>query len=113
MEGKRERKHEYNHYYYQNNKARFLMYNQRDHEVKMNRIKNWRRIGVDRGYDFEIIYDIYINTTACDLCGITFTNGKGARSKCLDHNHETGEIRNIVCMTCNNSTHLRHRNLGT
>jgi hypothetical protein len=48
--------------------------------------------------DYEIIYNEYIFSTNCDLCNKKFTNTKDRQ---LDHNHETGEIRNIVCCKCN------------
>tara|TARA_R110000822_G_scaffold188520_1_gene327643 strand:+ start:331 stop:705 length:375 start_codon:yes stop_codon:yes gene_type:complete len=48
--------------------------------------------------DFEYIYNEYIRATNCDLCNNKF---KSSRDRHLDHNHETGEIRNIVCNMCN------------
>jgi hypothetical protein len=49
--------------------------------------------------DFELfIYPKYIYATNCELCNKKFKNTKDRQ---LDHNHETGEIRNIVCNSCN------------
>lgn len=52
--------------------------------------------------DYEAIYDRYINTTHCDLCNILLCKGrKGSNKKCMEHDHNTGEFRNIVCHKCN------------
>ena len=49
--------------------------------------------------DFELyIYPEYIYATNCDLCNNKF---KSSRDRELDHNHDTDEIRNIVCRSCN------------
>ena len=49
--------------------------------------------------DFEMyIYPEYIKATNCDLCDNEF---ESCRDRQLDHNHKTGEIRNIVCQSCN------------
>jgi len=78
-------------------------YNQTAKRIKSNRILFWkiRGIGMNQYYDFDIIYDIFINTTHCDLCKVEF-KGKGADARCLDHCHQSGEIRNILCRSCNN-----------
>ena len=92
---------EYLRTYYQKNKEYFQLYHKTEEGVKRNRINNWKQIGVDPSYDFDVIYDIYIHTSKCDLCNVNLTDGKGLQGRCLDHNHKTGEIRNIVCMKCN------------
>lgn len=33
----------------------------------------------------------------CDLCG----EFKGIRKLCLDHNHQTGKVRGLICDSCN------------
>ena len=96
-----EKRHKYNVNYYQNNKLYFSNYHKSEEGVKKNRIKNWKNRGVDSSYDFEVIYDIYMHTNKCDICQVSLTDGKGPHGRCLDHDHETGEIRNIVCMKCN------------
>ena len=64
--------------------------------------------------DFPYVYNEYIHATHCDLCGKEFLT---SRDRHLDHDHETGEIRNIVCNKCNqhkedrvsnNNTGLKH-----
>ena len=61
---------------------------------------NWEKLGIifqdDKHYDY--VYNEYIHATNCDLCNKLFLN---TRDRCLDHDHTTGEIRNVVCQRCN------------
>tara|TARA_R110000796_G_scaffold239010_1_gene359583 strand:- start:58 stop:516 length:459 start_codon:yes stop_codon:yes gene_type:complete len=67
---------------------------------KKRTIRNWKKRGLIG--DYEEIYDRYINTTNCHLCKIELCDGnKGSNKKCMEHNHITGEFRNIVCHSCN------------
>lgn len=65
---------------------------------KSDTFYNWRRYGLIGNYDK--IYDIYLNTTNCDKCNVIL-EGNGNNRKCMDHNHKTGEFRNILCHKCN------------
>lgn len=51
-------------------------------------------------YEFEYWYNEYIYATHCSLekCKKPF---KSSRDRQLDHNHDTGEIRDIICRSCN------------
>ena len=60
--------------------------------------KSWIKRGLIMD-NFESIYDDYIHQTNCELCGKLFENTK---DRCMEHNHKTGEFRNIVCQKCNN-----------
>jgi len=67
------------------------------HKTRTN--YNWKRSGMIFTPDeFEEIYNKYIYSTNCELCDVLFPN---SRNRCLDHCHETGKIRNIVCNKCN------------
>tara|TARA_R100000353_G_scaffold157111_2_gene116148 strand:+ start:1455 stop:1979 length:525 start_codon:yes stop_codon:yes gene_type:complete len=64
---------------------------------KIMRIGNWKQIGIVDS-DFDLVYDTYINTKECMICGNKFKN---SLDRHLDHDHETGEIRYICCRSCN------------
>ena len=48
--------------------------------------------------EYKTIYNKYIYATNCELCNNKF---KSTTDRHLDHNHKTGEIRYIVCRSCN------------
>ena len=66
------------------------------HGQKANRIANWKHLGIIDG-DFETLYNEFVNTKECWICGHDFSKHK----KCLDHDHDTGEVRYICCNNCN------------
>ena len=58
---------------------------------------NWENYGLNMD-NFEEIYNEYIYATNCDLCGKEFQN---TRDRQMEHDHQTGQFRNIVCISCN------------
>ena len=63
-------------------------------------LTKWKQQGLIGNYDE--IYERFIKTEKCDLCNLEFIEGhKGKFKKCMDHNHQTGEFRNVVCHGCN------------
>ena len=48
--------------------------------------------------EIETIYDRYINSSQCELCNKVYKNSMDRK---LDHCHQTGKFRNIVCNGCN------------
>ena len=91
-------------YYKKNREAKREYQNKYYHcpeKHKNNRISDWKKRGVIHD-DYSALYDKYINTNECELCKIPITQGKGLiGKKCLDHDHKTGEFRNILCGHCN------------
>ena len=60
-------------------------------------ISHWKSRGVIY-HDFDDLYEVYIKTMKCSHCNKEFVS---TRDRCLDHNHETGSFRAIVCHKCN------------
>jgi len=68
-------------------------------------LRNWKNSGVKYD-DFESLYLTYINTMECQHCHKGFKNN---RDRCLDHCHETGQFRKIVCRACNvNDSYIKY-----
>tara|TARA_R110001606_G_scaffold296546_1_gene444337 strand:+ start:81 stop:530 length:450 start_codon:yes stop_codon:yes gene_type:complete len=64
---------------------------------KYDIIQNWKKSGVKYD-DFDELYYVYIRTLKCSACNKDFKN---SFYRCLDHDHETGLFRAIVCRSCN------------
>lgn len=63
-------------------------------------IADWKYVGLKGDYDY--IYDRFMATTHCDLCQTLVTKGKkGGREKQMEHDHSTGQFRNVTCAKCN------------
>ena len=93
---------EQNKQYRQENKDKIKEYRQNENCIKQKRISNWKTSGVVCD-DYDNLYEIYINTTNCEKCDIILTYDKLTTNttKCLDHNHQTGLFRYVLCNRCN------------
>lgn len=66
--------------------------------VKYDTINNWLRCGLNQE-DVDTVWDRYSNSTCCEWC---YQYYKSQRDKQMDHCHNTGSFRNILCQSCNN-----------
>ena len=66
----------------------------------VNKISIWKHNGlkVDNPEDYLTIYYHWLSSTNCEKCNKEYTE---KNFKCMDHNHNTGEYRNILCNNCN------------
>ena len=60
---------------------------------------SWKSQGIKLD-NFEEIYERYTNAIFCDICECVL-DVNGRNKKCMDHDHDTGDFRNIVCNYCN------------
>ena len=97
----KEMKSAYMREYYANNKEKKAAiskeYRKTPNGIKSRTISKWKIRGT-KG-DLSMFYDDkYLPASNCDVCDKVF---KSTKDKCMDHSHTTGEIRQILCRSCN------------
>jgi len=71
------------------------------HCHRINDWKNKQKMILHEGDDWLSVYLYFITTEECDHCGVQLQMGRGSDGRTLDHDHETGYIRNVLCRSCN------------
>jgi len=77
---------------------KYKKYRQSPKGQKKQAYNHWKKRGLNME-DFDNIYDRYLNTDCCDICKCSFENN----TKCMEHDHKTGEFRGVVCNMCNHN----------
>ena len=108
-EKNREYKKEYDKEYREKNRdkrtAQKREYRQTENGKKSYTIINWKKSGLIHE-DYDALYEKYINTTCCEVCNKVF---ESSYYRCMDHDHITGEFRQILCRTCNNQDNWKNK----
>ena len=84
------------------NKNKISEYKQTEKGIKSRRISHWKASGLICD-NYDQLYNHYLKTAYCDACKVKLTYDKRNTSttKMIDHCHETGLFRNILCHSCN------------
>jgi len=96
----KDEKKAYDALYYQKNKELLNKKNsiyQKTKGKKSHTLASWKYLGI-KDEDLSSVYDYFITQTHCWICGVKYRNLK---ERHLDHDHESGEIRYIICYKCN------------
>jgi len=97
----------YKNAYYEKNKVKIAAYktayNKSPAGKRTKRINSWKRQGAIG--DLPKFYDErYFPATKCEVCDKEF---KSTLDRHMDHCHTTGEIRWVLCHSCNNKDYWK------
>jgi len=92
----------YDETYRRNNKQKIKESNKKYNKTpaghKSNSIKCWKYRGLKLfGYTYDEVYEYYLDCDNCEVCNKDLTEDV----KCMDHCHDTGIFRWILCKSCN------------
>jgi hypothetical protein len=118
--------------YYNDNKDKIKdwrkTYSKKYREINKDKLKEKRIINKEyiKNYQLKYKYDISIEqyeqmktsqNNRCAICDNNFEkqNKQGGYSKnvCIDHNHKTGKIRELLCPNCNKALGFLNENIST
>jgi hypothetical protein len=116
---------EYNKEYYLKNKEKIKEYNLKNKEKRKEYFKEYMRDwlqkpeNIERNKNYKLIkrYNLTLEqfndklknqNNKCTLCYTTFD--EKINKACVDHNHQTGKIRDILCFFCNSTLGLVKEN---
>ena len=101
---KRREKYLLNPKYRQHIKDEFKKYRQSGKGKYNKRINSWIKDQEMKSDDWNQTYERYEKTTECELCSVEFSPiARKKNAKILDHDHNSGYVRNVCCCKCNNS----------
>ena len=65
-------------------------------------INNWKKYGLlcKEGETYRDIYNHVMSIDNCELCNVEFTE-EIKNQRCMDHDHNTGYFRKVLCRKCN------------
>ena len=66
-------------------------------------IKNWIKRGLllREGESYKGIYSFVRSIDNCQLCSVKFNDKVRCEWRCMDHSHQTGFFRQVLCNKCN------------
>ncbi len=68
---------------------------------EQHRYRSWSRLG--GAATFEEYWDWILSCTTCAVCNVFLPDTK---DRMVDHDHDTGDVRGILCSKCNQAEGL-------